>query len=108
MKNLGISHILNLTNVVPNSHPDSFIYHNLPLTDAEDVNITKDFMEAASFINYVEKLKARVMVHCVAGVSRSITIVIMYLMAFHRWRLKPVYDSIERIRCVLMILLFMS
>lgn len=32
LKNFGVTHILNLTNVVPNMFPESFIYSNLALT----------------------------------------------------------------------------
>ena len=32
LKSLGVTHMLNLTNVVPNSFPDQFIYHNISIT----------------------------------------------------------------------------
>ena len=29
LKDMGITHLLNLTSVVPNHFPDNFIYHNM-------------------------------------------------------------------------------
>lgn len=98
LKEMGVSHILNLTNVVPNHFPDSFVYYSLPLTDAEHVNISQEAPSSSSFIRRAEKLNGRVMVHCVAGVSRSVTLVIMHLMAVHGLRLKHAYEFVESIR----------
>ena len=66
--------------------------------DAEDVNITTHLRESSSFIKHVEKLNGRVMVHCIAGVSRSVTLVIMHLMYIHKLKLKFSYESIQAIR----------
>lgn len=66
--------------------------------DAEDWNITADFPAAASFIQHVENRNGRVLVHCIAGVSRSVTIVLMYLMAIHKIRLRMAYDALESMR----------
>ncbi len=127
LTNLGITHILNITNVVPNYFPDKFIYYQIPIegnliiknnigcnyVDNENIQIIDEFPAAASYIRHVELLKGRVLVHCIAGllfkcscihcigVSRSVTIVLMYLVAIHRMKLKDCYDFVEKLRLVL-------
>jgi len=98
LRALGISHVLNLTSIVPNHFPDALIYHNIPMQDAESVNITEFAPAACSFIRHVERVKGRVMVHCIAGVSRSVTLVMMHLMAAHHLRLRHAYEFVESVR----------
>ena len=62
------------------------------------MNITAEAPAACSFLRHVERLRGRVMVHCIAGVSRSVTLVLMYLMACHNLRLKHAYEFVQSIR----------
>lgn len=58
------------------------ITHHLqiPIEDMDNVNILNYFQDAIEFIS--DKLKTtNVLVHCMAGISRSTTIVIAFLMA---------------------------
>jgi protein-tyrosine phosphatase len=40
-------------------------------------------LQALSFIKHAETLEGRVLVHCVAGCSRSAAVVLLHLMAAH-------------------------
>jgi protein-tyrosine phosphatase len=73
---LGITHILMVGYDLEAVFPQSFIYKHIKLDDKENSDIYSKFEEAIEFINLGEK----VLVHCHAGVSRSATIVIAYLM----------------------------
>ena len=55
------------------------------INDTNNTNIIKYFKEALKFIDEQEK----VLVHCLAGVSRSATLVIAYFM----WKNKLTYDK---------------
>lgn len=76
MKQLGITHILNVAFESPNYFPQEMEYCNIRIKDLEDVNIAKYFSIAHKFLdNAIEKKKV-VLVHCGLGISRSTTIVV--------------------------------
>ncbi|KAF9668101.1 hypothetical protein SADUNF_Sadunf15G0093000 [Salix dunnii] len=84
LQHLGITHILCLcANEIGQSesqHPDLFQYKNFSITDEEDSNINCIFEEASDFIDNVESVSGRVLVHYFEGRSRSATLVLAYLM----------------------------
>ena len=100
--NLGITHILNTAKQLPHYHENSkkhkFVYLKIPLMDDESENITAVMDQARAFIQRVEDIKGRVLVHCIAGASRSVTIVMMYFMMVHRVPLRQIYSYIKAIR----------
>ena len=55
-------------------------YHNVPVDDREGQNIGKHFASACSFIHKKKCEGRRILVHCRAGVSRSTSCVLAYLM----------------------------
>ncbi|XP_043206824.1 dual specificity protein phosphatase 10-like [Amphibalanus amphitrite] len=81
LKNCGITRVLNVTAHVPGYHQQQGIsYKTLPAADSGQQNISQYFDEAVEFIDCARRLGTRVLVHCVAGVSRSPTIAIAYIM----------------------------
>lgn len=50
------------------------------MCDSEDFDINNIFEEACDFIDYVEQKGQRVLVHCFEGRSRSVALVLAYLM----------------------------
>lgn len=88
MKRIGVTHVLNVAQQLPNSFPQSFIYHKINLLgssietcsvltlfyfylfpDSPETNIVDAYDEAVSFIRRVEELGGRVLVHCVSGTA---------------------------------------
>lgn len=78
LKKDGITHIINLSGL-PNGFPRDFKYLKIDISDAPYVNIGDYFEETYEFIENGLK-NGKVLVHCFAGMSRSVSIVIAYLM----------------------------
>uniref|UniRef100_A0A1B6BWD5 Dual specificity protein phosphatase n=1 Tax=Clastoptera arizonana TaxID=38151 RepID=A0A1B6BWD5_9HEMI len=79
----GIKYILNVTPDLPNVFEDcgSFKYMQIPIADHWSQNLASFFPQAIDFIEEARKQEKGVLVHCLAGVSRSVTITVAYLMA---------------------------
>ena len=87
MDRIGITHILNMAQQVPNHFPNDYIYHKINILgdnnvdvkiakvylfhvyylDSPTTDITESYASASSFISRVERVKGRVLVHCVSG-----------------------------------------
>ncbi|XP_011042957.1 PREDICTED: dual specificity protein phosphatase PHS1-like isoform X2 [Populus euphratica] len=100
LQNLGITHILCLcANEIGQSesqHPDLFQYKNFSISDHEDSNISSIFGEASDFIDHVESIGGRVVVHCFEGRSRSATLVLAYLMLRKKFTLLEAWNALRR------------
>uniref|UniRef100_A0A8C6QSS1 Dual specificity protein phosphatase n=1 Tax=Nannospalax galili TaxID=1026970 RepID=A0A8C6QSS1_NANGA len=84
---LGITHVLNAAHGGlycqggPDFYGSSVSYLGVPAHDLPDFNISTYFSQAADFIHCALNTPgAKVLVHCVVGVSRSATLVLAYLM----------------------------
>ncbi|CAG9327291.1 unnamed protein product [Blepharisma stoltei] len=64
---------------------DQFQYYQIRIGDWPTANITKYLPNAIRFIHRNLNEGKKIFVHCVAGVSRSATIVIAYMMALRKW-----------------------
>ncbi|KAL0414596.1 UNVERIFIED_CONTAM: Dual specificity protein phosphatase 1 [Sesamum radiatum] len=90
LKSLNITHILTIAISLAPAHPNDFIYKivegrifrlvSVSLPDREDITITQYFDECFAFIDEARARGGGVLVHCFAGRSRSVTVVIGYLM----------------------------
>ncbi|KTF96920.1 hypothetical protein cypCar_00043960 [Cyprinus carpio] len=89
MQHMDIGFILNVTTHLPLYHYELglFKYKRLPASDSNKQNLRQYFEEAFEF-NLTEEeahqAGSGLLIHCQAGVSRSATIVIAYLMK-HTW-----------------------
>lgn len=88
LKQKRITHILNLAvGAVGNSYPNQFVYKNVRMLDVPDFDILSAFEECVQFV--IESIEnniagtteaGRCLVHCNAGVSRSSSVIIAYLI----------------------------
>ncbi len=76
LKRNNITHVLVCGYFLPEFFPNDFVYKTIALEDSLNQDIYKFFKECFKFIDSSKK----VFVHCRAGISRSSTIVIAYLM----------------------------
>jgi protein-tyrosine phosphatase len=83
LKSSCITHILQVANGIQPMFPKQFTYKVIDVPDLHHANLQRHFPAAISFIK--QGIQAGgVLVHCHAGVSRSSSIVIAYLMQEHR------------------------
>ena len=60
--------------------PSLFTYKVIEIPDENHINIKQYFPECNAFIDNALSNGGRVLVHCAAGVSRSASVVIAYVM----------------------------
>jgi predicted protein tyrosine phosphatase/8-oxo-dGTP pyrophosphatase MutT (NUDIX family) len=77
----GITHILNCaSNDCPSDIHPHVQYHNIAIPDECDASLTPSLPQAISFIRNAKKEDGKILVHCEAGISRSVSILIAYLI----------------------------
>lgn len=81
LRHLHITHVLNVTTYPELGVHDGIISLNLYIRDQEDENIGLLFAKAYAFIDDAKCSGGAVLVNCMAGRSRSASIVIAYLMS---------------------------
>ncbi|KAI0982881.1 hypothetical protein GJ496_011564 [Pomphorhynchus laevis] len=82
LKNYNITHIVNLASRCPNSFPSEFTYLQIQIADLPTENIMSIFPRTNKFIDdaRMQSPKNNVLVHCNAGISRSVSVIIAYLI----------------------------
>uniref|UniRef100_A0A4X2L8W4 Dual specificity protein phosphatase n=2 Tax=Vombatus ursinus TaxID=29139 RepID=A0A4X2L8W4_VOMUR len=104
---LGITHVLNAAHggLCCQGGPDFYgscvSYLGVPAHDLPDFNISAYFSSAADFIhNALLTPGAKVLVHCVVGISRSATLVLAYLMLRQGLTLRQAVNSVKQRRWI--------
>uniref|UniRef100_A0AAG5DBD6 Protein-tyrosine-phosphatase n=1 Tax=Anopheles atroparvus TaxID=41427 RepID=A0AAG5DBD6_ANOAO len=99
MQQLGVTFVINVTAVteltdtpLPAEHTR---YLRIPVKDNREANLERYFNEVADMIEEESNAGGVTLVHCVAGISRSATICLAYLMRYHRMSLKDAYNHIK-------------
>uniref|UniRef100_A0A0A9YIJ5 protein-tyrosine-phosphatase n=1 Tax=Lygus hesperus TaxID=30085 RepID=A0A0A9YIJ5_LYGHE len=103
LRGRGVSHVLNVT-LTPTpapADPSGVTYRQLPASDSTQQNIKQYFEEAFSFIEEARKNNGSVLVHCQAGVSRSPTIAIAYIMKHRGVTMVEAYKTVKTARPII-------
>ncbi|XP_023249258.1 dual specificity protein phosphatase 19 [Seriola lalandi dorsalis] len=93
-----VSHVLNVAYGVNNLFPDQLAYKTLQILDLPDTDITSYLGECSSFIDQAREQGGVVLVHCNAGVSRSSSIAIGYLMLREALSFDDAYSQVKSVR----------
>lgn len=93
-----ITHILNVATGIKNAYPDQYNYLNIELLDVPETNIRQVFTRTNEFIQQAIALNGRVLIHCNAGISRSASIVLAYLLGIHRMKYEDAYELLKTAR----------
>uniref|UniRef100_A0A3B4H8J5 protein-tyrosine-phosphatase n=1 Tax=Pundamilia nyererei TaxID=303518 RepID=A0A3B4H8J5_9CICH len=98
---LNIGYVVNVTTHLPLYHVSSGLrYKRIPATDNSKQNLRQYFEEVFEFIEEAYQSGQGVLVHCQAGVSRSATIVIAYLMKHTLMTMTDAYKYVRSRRPV--------
>uniref|UniRef100_A0A336M0Y7 protein-tyrosine-phosphatase n=1 Tax=Culicoides sonorensis TaxID=179676 RepID=A0A336M0Y7_CULSO len=82
LQKYNIRYVLNVTPNLPNvfERSGTIKYLQIPITDHWSQDLSVHFPGAIKFIEEARSKNSAVLVHCLAGVSRSVTITLAYLM----------------------------
>ncbi|KAF8366196.1 hypothetical protein PRIPAC_84025 [Pristionchus pacificus] len=95
----GITYIINATNEVPNLRCLSHLArHKLWLDDTPETPIYNQLEETANQIAILLSEGHTVLVHCLAGVSRSASLILAYLTKYHTRSLEKAFHLLQSIR----------
>ncbi|XP_072257331.1 dual specificity protein phosphatase 6 [Pyxicephalus adspersus] len=97
LEEFGIKYILNVTPNLPNlfENAGEFRYKQIPISDHWSQNLSQFFPEAISFIDEARGKSCGVLVHCLAGISRSVTVTVAYLMQKLNLSMNDAYDIVK-------------
>ena len=95
-----IRYIVNVTSHVPLYHREHLHYCHLPADDSQKQNLLEYFDQAYAFIQQAMEKNEKVLVHCVAGISRSPAIVIGFLMRYAKMTMNDAYHFVKRKRTI--------
>ncbi|XP_010486100.1 PREDICTED: dual specificity protein phosphatase 1B isoform X2 [Camelina sativa] len=80
LKSSNVTHVLTVAVALVPPYPNDFVYKVIEVVDREETDLTVYFDECFSFIDQAIQSGGGVLVHCFMGMSRSVTIVVAYLM----------------------------
>ncbi|XP_066930986.1 uncharacterized protein [Clytia hemisphaerica] len=98
LKENKITHILNVAIGCQNHFKEHFTYKKLEILDIPEYDISKHFEECVGFIHEAITNGGQVLCHCNAGISRSSTIIGVYLMQKHEMSLQDALTAIRKNR----------
>ncbi|CAF0840724.1 unnamed protein product [Adineta steineri] len=92
LQKFDIKHILNVCDLrLGQTIHENFNVIHIPMPDEPRTNIKQHFDRTNELLHGIYEKQERCLVHCAAGVSRSATIVLAYLMKYHHNTLKEAF-----------------
>lgn len=94
----GITCVINASIEAPDINYESIKATRIRLQDNPTCNIGIHFDLVADKIDKVRRERGKVFVHCIAGISRSATLVLAYLMKYHKMKLIDAHAYVKKRR----------
>lgn len=95
-KQKNIQAIINVSGIEYKSHTKYYLYH--ALDDTQSANLSSGFDQIYNFIDLHLSEDRNVLVHCYAGISRSVSYVIYYLMRKNDFSFDDAYEIVNKKR----------
>ncbi|KAL7713004.1 Dual specificity protein phosphatase [Entamoeba marina] len=101
LKELKIQNILCVAPMIQPLFPNEFNYKIVEIFDLPQFDLRPHISSCLKFLNECVVKKENVIVHCNAGVSRSATVVIAYLMKYQAMTYKSAFSYVkEKRKCI--------
>ncbi|XP_068610282.1 dual specificity protein phosphatase 13A-like [Brachionichthys hirsutus] len=104
---LGITHVVNAAHGGMHCqgsrdfYGSSVDYYGVPADDSPSFDLARYFFPTAEYIqSALDAAHARVLVHCAAGVSRSASLVLAYMMIHHHHSLLGAINKVKERRWI--------
>ena len=91
----GISHIL-VAGRLEKYYPKDFNYKSFDIDDIYSENILKHFEEGYEFIDDCINQGGKILIHCAAGISRSSSFTLCYLIRKNQMEYKKAYELLVK------------
>ncbi|XP_051550852.1 dual specificity protein phosphatase 5-like [Myxocyprinus asiaticus] len=101
LTDLRITALLNVSRRDSRPAKGQYDYKWIPVEDSHTADISSHFQEAIDFIECVKEEGGKVLVHCEAGISRSPTICMAYIMKTQQLQLEQAFDIIRQRRAII-------
>ncbi|ESO85048.1 hypothetical protein LOTGIDRAFT_54372, partial [Lottia gigantea] len=98
---LNIKGVLNVSSQCANHFPNDYEYMTIRVSDNSTADLSSWFEPSFNFIESMIENDCNVLVHCHAGVSRSVTICLAYLMFKSHLSLDLAYEHIRARRSII-------
>ena len=90
LESLSITHIINVTDRVLSDRSRQILH--IPSKNGRLAELSESFHETNAFLDKCREENCRVLVHCERGVSRSSTIILVYLMHYKKWTVLQAFE----------------
>merc|ERR1712159_961432 len=97
LQQCNITHVLTVAQALEPSHPNHCRYKVVPIPDDLDAQLLPELADCIDFIDNARATGA-VLVHCEAGVSRSSSVVLAYLIARLDRTLEEAMNHLKMVR----------
>ena len=96
LQNLKITNIINCSgDLCENLSFSGINYLTLNIRDNVSENIECLFFKCINYINEAKEKNGRVLIHCYKGVSRSVSVLISYLIYLYNWTYDEAFDFVQ-------------
>eukprot|EP00668_Euglena_longa_P046414 GGOE01062099.1.p1 GENE.GGOE01062099.1~~GGOE01062099.1.p1 ORF type:complete len:569 (-),score=118.23 GGOE01062099.1:242-1948(-) len=107
LASMGITAVLNcapgMTYTTRDNYPPHFLYHAVNAEDTVDYQLLGQHLdEAYQTIEQARLMGRKILVHCFAGINRSATLCIAYLMVHLRWPLLAAVRHVYQARPIIL------
>lgn len=100
LKNNKITNIINVGTGIPNHFPNNFEYLKIDILDLPETNILDYFDRVFAYIEEVQKKGGKAFIHCNAGISRSASFAVGYLMKTKGMTYRQAFDKCRETRSI--------
>jgi len=98
LKELNVTHILNVTIEIDNFYPKEFQYERVGLLDLPSSDLLSYWHSTCKFIKKVKDYGGVCLVHCKMGISRSVSTVVAYLIKENKWSKEQAMNYVKSCR----------